>query len=67
MPAAQIGEHSYFAYFEVDDADAWFARVTGTGADICKQIANEPWNMREFGVRTVDGHRIMIGQDLAGS
>ena len=65
MPAAQTGDHSYFAYLEVDDVDAWYQSVTGAGADICKQLASEPWNMREFGVRTVDGHRIMIGQDLA--
>lgn len=65
MPAAETGDHSYFAYLEVDDVDAWYQRVTGAGGDICKQLASEPWNMREFGVRTVDGHRIMIGQDLA--
>jgi hypothetical protein len=31
-----------------------------------KPLASEPWGMREFGLRTVDGHRIMIGQDLKG-
>lgn len=24
----------------------------------------EPWGMREFGVRTIDGHRIMFGQEV---
>jgi predicted enzyme related to lactoylglutathione lyase len=65
MPVADTGYHSYFAYLVVDDADAWHARVTAAGADICKPIASEPWQMREFAVRTVDGHRIMIGHDLS--
>jgi predicted enzyme related to lactoylglutathione lyase len=67
MPVADTGEHSYFAYLEVDDADSWHRRVTDAGADICKPLASEPWQMREFGVRTVDGHRIMIGHDLGAS
>lgn len=64
MPVADTGDHSYFVYLLVDDADAFLARVTAAGADICKSIASEPWGMREFGVRTIDGHRMMIGQDI---
>ncbi len=66
MPAAELGDHSYFAYLVVDDADAALARATRAGASVIKPIANEPWGMREFGLRTVDGHRIMLGQRLAG-
>jgi predicted enzyme related to lactoylglutathione lyase len=65
MPVAETGYHSYFAYLQVDDVDAWYERVVAAGAEIVKPIANEPWQMREFGLRTIDGHRIMIGQDLA--
>jgi len=36
------------------------------GAEIIKPLTTETWGMREFGLRTVDGHRIMIGQDLKG-
>ncbi len=64
MPAADTGDHSYFAYLQVDDADAWHARALAAGAVLVKQLADEPWGMREFGVRTVDGHRIMIGHQL---
>ena len=64
MAVADTGDQSYFAYLVIDDADAFLARVTAAGADICKAIASEPWGMREFGTRTVDGHRMMIGQDL---
>lgn len=64
MPAAQLGDHSYFAYLVVDDVDALHAKVSGAGAELIKRLATEPWGMREFGVRTVDGHRIMFGQDV---
>ena len=64
MPVADTGDHSYFAYLVVDDADAFHQHITAAGADICKPIKSEPWGMREFGVRTVDGHRMMIGHDL---
>jgi hypothetical protein len=31
-------------------------------ADIIKPLRDEPWGMREFGIRTVDGHRMMFGR-----
>ncbi|MEB3358088.1 MAG: VOC family protein [Synechococcales bacterium] len=64
IPARDLGDHSYFAYFVVDDADAYHVRAVAQGAEIIKPLRDEPWGMREFGLRTVDGHRIMIGQDL---
>ena len=67
MPAAELGDHSYFAYFVIDDVDAEFARVQAAGAQIIKSLRNEPWHMREFGLRTADGHRIMIAQRVGAS
>lgn len=67
MPAGELGDHSYFAYLVVDDADAWHRRAVDAGAHIVKPITNEPWRMREFGLRTVDGHRIMIGHELSAA
>jgi predicted enzyme related to lactoylglutathione lyase len=64
IPASKLGDHSYFAYFVVDDIDADYARAVEQGAEIIKPLRDEPWGMREFGLRTVDGHRIMLGQDL---
>lgn len=64
LPAAQLGDHSYFGYLVVDDADAYYARVVAAGAEIIKPLASEPWGMREFGLRTVDGHRIMIRHEV---
>jgi predicted enzyme related to lactoylglutathione lyase len=64
MPAAELGDHSYFGYLVVDDADAYYRRAQAHAAEIVKPIASEPWGMREFGLRTVDGHRLMVGQRL---
>lgn len=64
MGADELGDHSYFAYLEVDEVDTYHHRANEQGADIIKPLSEEPWGMREFGLRTVDGHRIMIGQDL---
>jgi predicted enzyme related to lactoylglutathione lyase len=62
LPAQEIGDHSYFAYLHVDDIDSYAQSVTVAGAKICKTLRDEPWGMREFGVVTVDGHRIMFGK-----
>jgi predicted enzyme related to lactoylglutathione lyase len=64
LPPSQIGDHAYFAYLVVDDVEAWHRRVVELNVEITKPITNEPWRMREFGLRTIDGHRIMIGQEL---
>ena len=64
IPPRELGDHQYFAYMEVDDIDAYHALVTGNGADLSSALADKPWGMREFGVRTVDGHRILFGQDI---
>jgi catechol 2,3-dioxygenase-like lactoylglutathione lyase family enzyme len=66
IPPRRLGDHSYFAYLEVDDVDALHATARERNAEVTKSLRDEPWGMREFGLRTVDGHRIMIGQVLSG-
>lgn len=64
VPARDIGDHSYFAYFIVDNVDNYYETVVTNGAQLIKPLRDEPWGMREFALKTVDGHRIAIGQDL---
>jgi len=64
LPAAELGDHSYFAYIGVDAIDDYYRDVRARGAEEVKSIRNEPWGMREFGIRTVDGHRIMFGSPV---
>ena len=59
-PAA-LGDHSYFAYLEVDEIDSLHAELVGRNVEVIKPLRDEPWGMREFGIRTIDGHRIMLG------
>lgn len=65
LPPRELGDHSYFAYLVVDDVDAYHSSISSKGAELIKPLRNEPWGMREFGIRTGDGHRIMFGQELA--
>ena len=57
---SELGDHSYFAYLEIADIDPYYLSVQAKGAKISKTLRDEPWGMREFGVHTADGHRIMF-------
>ena len=59
-----LGCHNYFAYLRVTDADEYYDDLKAKGAEILSAIENKPWNMREFSLRTSDGHRITIGHML---
>lgn len=64
IPPSQLGDHSYFAYVTLSDASAVFEEYQASGAEFTQPLADKSWGMREFGVRTIDGHRIMFGQEL---
>ncbi|MES2792312.1 MAG: VOC family protein [Planctomycetota bacterium] len=64
VPAHETSDHSYYVYVTVDDIDAFYREVVGNGATLIQPLADKPWRMREFGVRTPDGHRLMFGQEL---
>src|SRR3974377_1524765 len=61
MPASELGCHSYFAYLRVENADSYYQHVKAQGADLLPPIEDKPWGMRQFTVRSPDGHRINIG------
>ena len=64
LPPAELGDHSYFAYLEISGIDAFYQSVVSAGAKICKPIRHESWGMREFGLVTADGHRIMFASRI---
>ena len=64
LPPSELGCHNYFAYLRVSDADQYYNDLKRKGVDILSAIEDKPWKMREFSLRTVDGHRIMIGHLL---
>jgi uncharacterized glyoxalase superfamily protein PhnB len=59
--AHETGDHSWFAHALVENVDEVYAEVTERGAEIISKIENKPWGIREFSVRTPDGHRIAFG------
>ena len=64
MHPSELGCHNYFAYLRVDDVDAYHDRIRRAGVQSLDGVADKPCGMREFGIRTPDGHRIMIGQTI---
>ena len=65
MHPSELGCHNYFAYLRVDDVDAFFKQVQTKHVDLLNEPSDKPWGMREFGIKTPDGHRIMFGQTVA--
>ncbi len=64
LPADALGDHSWYGYVTVDDAASPFDEYRAAGLEFTQLLADKPWGMREFGIRTPDGHRLMFGQDL---
>ena len=60
--ASELGSHSWFGYLEVDDVDALQAEIVARGG-ICSAPRDTHYGMREVVVTTVDGHRIVFGQE----
>ena len=63
-PAGELGDHSWYGYITVTDVDALYAEYRQSGAEFTQPLASKPWGMREFGIRTPDGHRLQFGQEL---
>jgi uncharacterized glyoxalase superfamily protein PhnB len=61
-PAGELGNHSYFAYWNVDDVDQFYQEIVAKGALVTSEPSDKPWGLREFGMRTPDGHRITCGE-----
>jgi uncharacterized glyoxalase superfamily protein PhnB len=64
QPAGELGDHSYFAYWNVEGVDDLYKEFVSRGALVSSAPTNKPWGLREFGLRTPDGHRITCGQTI---
>ena len=63
-PASELGNHSYFAYWNIDKIDDFYRDITAKGALVTSQPSNKPWGLREFTMTTPDGHRITCGESI---
>lgn len=64
MPARDTQDHSYFAYVNCENIDHLYRDYQQRGVIIFQTLSGKPWGLREFGVATPEGHRIMFGQDM---
>jgi uncharacterized glyoxalase superfamily protein PhnB len=61
-PAGELGNHSWFAYWNIDHVDDFFREIAARGALVTSHPSDKPWGMREFTLQTPDGHRITCGE-----
>jgi uncharacterized glyoxalase superfamily protein PhnB len=52
------------AYLIVQGVDQLYEEVSVRGAEVISQPTTEPWGIREFTIRTPDGHRIRFGEPI---
>jgi len=62
--ASEIGDHSYFAYIDVENIDVLYRDYFSRKVEILSHLENKPWMQREFSIRTIDGHRITFGENM---
>lgn len=54
------------AIFETDDCDAAFARAVDAGAPVVQEPWDQPYGLRDCGVRDPSGNMVRFSQPLAG-
>ena len=64
-PAGELGNHSWFVYWNIEGIDEFYQEVASKGALVTSEPTNKPWGLREFTLRTPDGHRITCGETTA--
>jgi uncharacterized glyoxalase superfamily protein PhnB len=60
--AAKIAGHGH--YFFVDDVQSLYERHKSAGAPIANEIANQPWGVREYCVRDINGYYLTFAGAL---
>ena len=63
-PAGNLGDHSWYAYWNVEGIDDLYQEFQSKGALLNSVPTNKPWGLREFVMSTPDGHRIVCGQTI---
>lgn len=63
-PAGELGNHSWYAYWNVEGVDDLYKEFVSKGAMVLSAPVNKPWGLREFGLSTPDGHRIVCGETI---
>lgn len=62
-PASELENHSYVGYLIVEGVDQLRQELFTRGAAV-SEPETKPWGLREFGLRTPDGHRFTFGERM---
>ena len=65
VPARDTNNHALFAYVNCEGIDSLYDQYRNKGVRFNQTISDKPWGLREFGVETPEGHRIMFGQTIS--
>lgn len=52
------------AYLFVEDADTLFAEYAAAGVEFTRELADTPWDTREFVVKDCDGRLLAFGSSI---
>ena len=63
VPELDVAANHSACYLHVQDADLWYRTFRDAGVDV-GEIADMPWQMREFAVLDPSGNRLRIGHNL---
>lgn len=63
-PASELANHSWFVYWNVEGVDELYREFVAKGALVSSRPTDKPWGLREFGLSTPDGHRIVCGETI---
>jgi len=64
VPHYKAVEKMWNVYFWVDDVEALYGELKGSGATIDYELCDQPYGCREFGIQDLDGYDIAFGQDI---
>lgn len=52
------------AYIDVSKVDALYEDLKQRGANVTKELADQPWQCRDFSVEDVDGHILCFSENI---
>jgi catechol 2,3-dioxygenase-like lactoylglutathione lyase family enzyme len=64
IAAGETGNHSWFVRLTVEGLDEYHREIASRGAEVIAEPADKRWGLREFVIRTPDGHRIMFSEPV---
>jgi catechol 2,3-dioxygenase-like lactoylglutathione lyase family enzyme len=62
--AGQLGRENCELYFEADDMDAVWARLSEAGLQLVHPLREQPWGQRVFRLYDPDGHIVELGEPM---